>query len=258
MINPTLLHIYGTLGIKWYGVCIVTGIIVALFLVQKDAVIKKLMNSHQLENLVTFMILSAVFGGRILYLWELGQPLFSLEALAIWEGGFSVQGAIVTCLSLVPLYLYYQKIPALKSIDRLIIYVPLLQSISRLGCFFAGCCYGKATYMPWHVIYTHPESLAPLNIPLHPTQLYSSALLFFIFCFLYINKDTLSRFQGSLLCLYLAGVGIERFIVDFLRDDRGILYYHLSLQQWIAFSIVISSYIVFRLVKKYTNHYESI
>ena len=251
MINPTLLHIYGSFGIKWYGVWIVSGILLTLFLVQKDKVMQKFMRPQQLENLITFFIITAVVGARILFLWEAEQPLFSQEAIKLWSGGFSVQGSILACLIFGPLYLWYNNIPILHFLDRAFIYIPLMQSMGRLGCFFAGCCCGNITNLPWHVIYTHPESLAPLNVPLHPTQLYSSALLFILFCFLYTKKDILYRYQGALLSCYLAGVGLERFIVDFLRNDRGILYYYLSLQQWISLGIVLSSYIVFLGIKMY-------
>ena len=251
MISPTLLHIYGSFGIKWYGVCIVSGILLTLFLIQKDTVFQKLMRPQQLESLITFFIITALAGARLLFIWEAGQALFSWEAIQLWSGGFSVQGSILACLIFGPAYLWYHKIPVLHFMDRAFVYIPLMQSIGRLGCLFAGCCFGKITHVPWHIMYTHPESLAPLNVPLHPTQLYSSALLLLLFCFLYTKKDILYKYQGALLSFYLAGVGLERFIVDFLRDDRGILYYSLSLQQWISLGIVLSSYIVFLGIKKY-------
>lgn len=251
MISPTLLHIYGSFGIKWYGVCIVSGILLSLFLAQKDRTMRKLISPEQLERFITFLIVTAIVGARILFLWEAGESLFSWEAIEIWGGGLSVQGAIFACLAFGPIYLWYQKIPVVNFIDRTAIYIPLIQSIGRIGCLFAGCCCGQITHLPWHIIYTHPESLAPLNVPLHPTQLYSSALLFILFCFLYTKKDIFYKYKGALLSFYLAGVGLERFIVDFLRSDRGFLYYHLSLQQWISLGIVLSSYIVFLGIKKY-------
>ena len=251
MISPTLLHIYGSFGIKWYGVWIVSGILLTLLLVQKDRVMQRLINPEQLERLLTFLIVTAIVGARILFLWEANEPLFSWEALEMWSGGLSIQGAILACVLFGPIYLWYQKISVIHFMDRTFLYIPLMQSIGRIGCFFAGCCCGQITNLPWHIIYTHPESLAPLHVPLHPTQLYSSALLFILFCFLYTKKDILYRYQGALLSCYLAGVGLERFIVDFLRDGRGVLYYHLSLQQWISLGIVLSSYIVFLGIKKY-------
>ena len=251
MISPTLLAISGSFGIKWYGIWIVCGILLTLFFIQKDSVMQKLINPKQLENLITIMIVSAVIGARILFLWEAKEPFFSWQALEIWNGGLSVQGSIFACLLFGPLYLLHHKIPVMHFIDRTVIYIPLVRSIGRIGCLFAGCCCGQITDLPLHIIYTHPESLAPLNIPLHPTQIYSSILLFILFCFLYTKKDTLYAHKGTLLSVYLAGVGLERCIIDFLRDNRGSLYYYLSLQQWISLGIVLSSYIVFLGIKKY-------
>ena len=132
MISPTLLHIYGSFNIKWYGVCIVSGILLTLFLIQKDSVMQKLIRPQQLENLITFFIITALCGARILFLWEDGQSFFSWDALQLWSGGLSIQGAILAALICGPIYLWYKKIPVLHSMDRAFIYIPLMQSIGRI------------------------------------------------------------------------------------------------------------------------------
>ncbi len=89
-----------------------------------------------------------------------------------------------------------------ESLDIVAIYAPLLQSIARIGCLFAGCCHGIATTVPWAISYNDPTSFAPLGIPLHPTQIYSSLLLFGIFLILRFVA-TKPQPAGKILTLYL-------------------------------------------------------
>ena len=93
--------------------------------------------------------------------------------------------------------------------------------LRQVGCFFAGCCYGKACSLPWAVTFKDPRGLAPLGISLHPTQLYSSVSLFLIFAFLIFLRRT-KRFHGELFWSYILVYSIVRFFMEFLRGDpRG-------------------------------------
>ena len=85
----------------------------------------------------------------------------------------------------------------------------------------AGCCYGRPTYLPWGVTFTHPESLGPLGIKVHPTQLYESLLVLGVFLVLYHLRSR-KRFDGQLLGTYFLLAGLVRFGVEFFRGDpRG-------------------------------------
>lgn len=94
-------------------------------------------------------------------------------------------------------------------------------SIGRLGCFFAGCCYGKACDLPWAVTFTNPDSLAPIGVPLHPTQLYSALTNLFIFIFLCFFRGR-KKFDGQLFWIYVLLYGVARSILEIFRGDfRG-------------------------------------
>jgi phosphatidylglycerol:prolipoprotein diacylglycerol transferase len=101
--------------------------------------------------------------------------------------------------------------------------VALGQSIGRIGCFMAGCCYGKPTDLPWGVVFTHPLSLAPLHVSLHPTQLYASLAglaIFVVLMFLSIRK----KYQGQVFLWYLILHSTARLLVERFRgDDRGMV-----------------------------------
>jgi phosphatidylglycerol---prolipoprotein diacylglyceryl transferase len=91
-----------------------------------------------------------------------------------------------------------------------------------LGCFFAGCCYGKPTAKPWGVIFKDPASLAPLGIPLHPVQIYESIGNLLIGLFLWLQLSRRKHEPGQVFWIYVLLYGALRFAMEILRgDDRG-------------------------------------
>jgi phosphatidylglycerol:prolipoprotein diacylglycerol transferase len=122
----------------------------------------------------------------------------------------------------------------------------------RLGCFFAGCCYGKETSLPWGVLFSDSDSLAPLNVPLHPTQLYEAATSLAIFFFLKW-KENRKTFEGQIFWLFLLLYSSTRILVEMLRGDpRGSLFHGLlSTSQEIGiFLAFLSLFMLFYLKKK--------
>ena len=96
--------------------------------------------------------------------------------------------------------------------DLVATYAPLLQAISRIGCFFAGCCYGQPTLHSWAISSVECVST-------HPTQLYSAASLALLFLVMYaIRRIQLA--PGQQFCIYLFFMSLERFVVDFWRADQ--------------------------------------
>lgn len=234
---PTLLHIYGSLAIQTYGFFIVLGVLTGLFFIKKDKPLLQEIPFDQLLDLASLVILTSVIGGRLLYLAEQGTDSL-LQAIAVWDGGLSVFGAILLNLIVIPLYLYYKKIPAMLVLDRIAIYIPLIHAIARLGCFFAGCCHGKPSTCWCAVTYTHLDSLAPLNTPLIPTQLFAAFGLLCIFLFLYSHRNKTYPHPGYFLGSYLYLSGTLRFLIDFLRADHIPRLFYFSHSQIIAWCII--------------------
>ena len=256
---PYLFHIYGPIYANCYGISIAIGIIIFTYLLDHDSNRKKLINSDQLQELVLWGIILGVIGGRLL--WAASNlPMTIYEFFEIWEGGFAVLGSISAILLFVPIYLKKYQIPILPLLDLTSIYAPLLQSISRIGCFLAGCCYGIPTHMPWGIIYTHVDVAVPNElkfIAIHPTQLYSSLILFGSFLLMrYLLSKTFKK-PGQLLTSYLMLVCSERFLVDFWRADQEFFdsqYLKLfSFHQWIALGIFVTALILFINCSKKTN-----
>lgn len=231
-----LFHIYGPFAIQSFGLALCVAIIVAYLLFLRDPRTKLILANHSLESLIVSTIIFGIIGGRLLtvaldlshYTWSTWHT--------IWDGGFSLIGAIMGISIGLPIYLRIKKIAMLPFFDLITTYAPLVQSIARLGCFGAGCCHGVACSFSYAITYSDPLSFAPLGVPLHPTQLYSALLLFALFIFLYRQKSRPFA-AGTTYAFYCIGMGAERFLVDFWRGDRIIdpsLGTALSIHQYLA------------------------
>jgi phosphatidylglycerol:prolipoprotein diacylglycerol transferase len=139
-------------------------------------------------------------------------------------------------------YLEHYRLPRWKTADVWAAPLPLGHAVGRLGCFAAGCCYGRPTDVPWAVTFTDPNSLALLGLPLHPTQLYEAFGNLLIFCFLSLYRRH-RRFPGQLFWLYVLLYSCLRFFLEFFRGDpRGyIVPSLLSVSQGIALVLVVLS-----------------
>ena len=222
--NPRLLHLFGPIWINSYGLMIAIGLLITLFFSYHCSLRKKLASGDFFLNTVFLATIAGFIGGRMLFVMLDWQAFANnpIEVFFPWEGGYSLLGAFIA----IPLFLLWHlgrhNIPILSFFDLLSLYVPLLQAIARLGCFFAGCCYGLTipTKTWYSVIYTNPDALAPLYVFLHPTQLYSSIASFLIFCILRLLSIVLLDTPGKITSLFFILEGAARFTVDFWRGDR--------------------------------------
>ncbi len=217
----SIIPLYGSFSINTYGFFIVLGIIITSWLILADARRSALLSIDQYYAVLSRAIVGGFIGGRLLFTISNWQQLPTIwHFFAFWEGGFSVLGGVMLLMGVIPWYLRSHKIPVLATLDLLCTYIPLLQGISRIGCFFAGCCYGIA----WN------------SSCLHPTQLYSVGAFWLIFIFLYCAHKRLQKIPGQIFCWYLLLMGTERFVIDFWRGDREFVSAvpALSLAQLIA------------------------
>ncbi len=250
--HSEVLHICGPISIQWYGLMIFLGIIIFSWAFLKDPQRKKLISTDTFFDLIGLSIVVALLGGRLLFLLTNHEGIQSMyDCIAVWDGGFSLLGSILGLLIVIPWYLRKKGIAVFKLLDLIAIYVPLLQSISRIGCFMAGCCYGCQTCVPWAI-----ERECSL---VHPTQLYSALLLFIIFIIMrYIAQGFLKK-PGQLIMLYLTLESAERFFVDFLRGDREFFtdvgfWSVLSIHQTIALVLCVIALIVMYQISVRAHH----
>lgn len=241
-----LLPIYGPFAINTYGTIIAIALLIFLWLMHSHPKKRTDFPGADLVHLLTIGIFLGLAGGRLLYILSNIHSIKNpLDIIDVWNGGFSVLGSILSVLIGLPFFLKRSDIPVIPFFDFIAIHAALLQSISRFGCFFAGCCYGKPFTAWWSVIYHNPDTFAPLHCWLHPTQLYSAFILFLIFCFMYCIAQKKYTKNGQLISIYLLLISVERFAVDFLRADQEFFsssyLYIFSINQWISLGIASMS-----------------
>jgi phosphatidylglycerol:prolipoprotein diacylglycerol transferase len=229
---PLSIPLFGAFSLHIYGAMIALGVSAFLVAFSFDSQRKKLLTLDQVYTLVALSIVTGVLGGKLLYLAECARECSSVgELFSFWNAGFSVLGAFIAVPVSMSWYMRTHHLPIIPSFDRAVIYVPLTFAISRLGCFFAGCCYGIPTSCFTGILYTDPECLAPLYEYLHPTQLYSAGLEFLLFIFLFTLGQKKLKKTGQLFGTYFILMGMERFMVDFLRGDRTLVSDSFSFSQ---------------------------
>ena len=240
---PKLLHIFGPVWIHSYGVMIAVGFLVFIYFLSKNSKRIQLISNEDFLNSLFIGLSAGIIGGRlifVLYEWELFADNF-WQIFYPWIGGFGIMGSILGVLLVVPPYLKFKKVKVLPFLDVIAIYAGLLEGFGRIGCFFAGCCYGAQVGINacCSVVFKNPDGLAPLNIALHPTQIYSSLLSFLVFLIIYFRAKYFSYKNGELIFSFLFLSSLSRFCVDFLRGDRDFLsgFDLFSYYQIVALSI---------------------
>jgi len=185
--------------------------------------------SQTIFDLGLYLLISAVVGARIFHVLQHRDSYESLiDIIGIWRGGLSglaFYGGFILALVVGILYLRAKKLSVAEVTDIIAPSMILGVSIGRIGCFLAGCCFGKPTSLPWGVTFPE-ESMAWIEIGaqrVHPTQLYSVVSLFSISIILLILQKHM-KFPGQLFILSILMYSIHRFLIDFLRyytpDER--------------------------------------
>ena len=248
--HPILFKI-GPITIYTYGVLIATAFFLGLAL----AVIQARMEGedlHKIMDLGFYILLSAVVGSRLLYIAVEFREYLSnpLRIFKVWEGGLVFYGGFIMAMAVVIIYVKKNEMSLWKVGDILAPSVAIGQGVGRLGCFFAGCCYGRETDVPWAVIFKNPNTLAPMDVHLHPTQLYDSANGFIIFAALLILRK-FKKFDGQLFWTYTLLYAVGRFIVEIFRgDERGFVTASLSTSQFIAIPLFAVSIVMLIKLKR--------
>ena len=235
----------GSFRIYAYGFFIVVGFVIAAILavlkIRKSDVRISLENA---ADLFFYTVLSAFLGSRLFFVlinFDIYRE-YPLRMFKIWEGGLVFYGGLIPAAMVAFGYMRWHGLPVWKLADLISPLIALGLCFGRVGCFFAGCCYGKETSLPWAIVFKNPDSLARLNVPLHPTQLYDAANGLAIFFFLsWLSKR--KTFDGQIFWLFLFLYSITRFFIEMFRGDpRGFLLGDLlSTSQGIGVLLAISS-----------------
>lgn len=250
--NPVLLQI-GPLTLRWYGAMITTACLLGLWLARKEAERNEI-GKERVEEFFAYALISAIIGARLYYVAFTDPTRFwndPLSAMAIWEGGLAIHGAIIGGLLAGIFFTRKHGILFWKFADTLTPSLILGQAIGRIGCFFNGDAHGYPTDMPWGIVYS-PESPAGQMFPgqtLHPTQLYEMVINLAIFGFLWVFRKRITT-QGTLFLLYVILYSVGRIFVEHFRADKLTYFNNISAAQSIGAVGIVSALIIMLLVNR--------
>ena len=244
-----ILYQLGPITIYTYGVLVAGGVLLGLWYARRQAP-RAGLRRRAVWNLGIYMIFGALVVSKLWLVFSdwsyyAANPRDILSIATLQSAGTFYGGVLGAALAIF-LYARIQKMPLLPVFDTFAAAVPLGHAIGRLGCFAAGCCYGKPTTLPWGVTFTNETAGrlvgTPLNVPLHPTQLYEAAAEFLNFLLL-VWLGGRQRFAGQMLGAYFILYGIERGIIEFFRGDPGrtlMLHGTLSLMQIVSVALIFT------------------
>lgn len=241
----------GPLALPTYGILLVLGMLAGLWVVTRQAR-KEGLVAETISDMAVYAIIAGLIGAKVLLL-IVEWPYYShnpRELLSLFQSGGVFYGGLLGAIPVAFWYARRHRLDGWKTADVLAPGVVLGQAVGRIGCFMAGCCYGRPTDVAWAVtfrdLYANRNVGTPLDTPLHPTQLYESAACFLILGFL-LWMAPRKRFHGQVVLAYVVLYAVARFVVEFFRGDaiRGfVMGGRLSTSQFIAVLMVVASALV--------------
>lgn len=243
-IDPVLVEI-GPLVIRWYALAYIAGIVLGWRLARRLAPLRPVAATpEQIDDFVTWVTLGIILGGRLGYVlfYQPGTYLRDpLAALAVWQGGMSFHGGAAGVIIAIVLFARRHKLDMLALADRTTAVVPIGLFFGRVANFINGELWGRATDVPWAMVFPHagPE-------PRHPSQLYQAGLegvaLFALLMALVWNPAARAR-RGFVSGAFLAGYGVARFIGEFFRQPDahlGFLFAGATMGQLLSVPMILA------------------
>ena len=264
---PDLVDI-GFLHLKTYGACMAVGFLLCWKLIEG------LSGRKDLSNLLVSLMVSGIIGSRVAYVIEHWSKEFAprpAEVFAVWNGGLMFYGGLILAIVVFVVWCVVKKENAFGLADLLATVVPLGHAFGRIGCFFYGCCYGRASesvcavcfprFSPaWHEQVTKGllQSSAACSLPVLPTQLFEAAALLVLFAFLFVR--CLRRREGTAgnLSYYLTGYAIIRFGIEYLRGDPRAEIGPFSISQTISIGMFVCGLVILGLRKHLGSRQNSV
>ena len=218
-INPVAFTI-GSFSLRWYAVIVLLAVV---FLVWWSARFAKSAGYGKdfVFGAVLWAVPLGVIGAKLIHVADDLSYYVAHPADIASPGGFAIFGAILGALLGVWIYCRIRRVSFAPLGDVMAPGIILAQAIGRIGCTINGCCYGASSYLLWAVTWTHPNTYAPLGMPVHPTQIYELLWDLLVFAILWwILRGRLKQ-PGALFAAYLALYSLGSFFIRFLRGDAS-------------------------------------
>lgn len=233
------------INIYWYGIIIVSAIIIALILCKKDDG-KYGVRFSTILDLSIYVLPISIICARLYYV-VFNYTLYENDIFKILDfrtGGLAIYGGIIGAIVTIIIYCKIKKHNLLDLLDYIAPYLALGQAIGRWGNFINIEAYGKETTLPWRMGITE----IGVYKEVHPTFLYESISTFLIFILLILIKNR-RKFKGQITYMYFALYGFIRMLIEDLRVD-SLVYQNIKVSQLISvvFFVVFSGILVYKLI----------
>jgi phosphatidylglycerol:prolipoprotein diacylglycerol transferase len=241
---PILFHI-GDWPVYSYGVLLAAAYLIGLQL----AVVRARragVDPAKVMDLGIYLIIAALVGAKLMLIlvdWDYfrQQPR---ELLSLVRAGGVFYGGLIAAVVVGVLLVRRYQLPVWATGDLMAPGIALGHVVGRFGCLLAGCCYGRPTDAWWAITFTNPVANqnvgTPLNIGLHPTQLYDAGAELLILILLLLTERRGRPFAGRTFWSYMGLYAISRFIIEFFRGDlqRGVVVGEISTSQFVSLLLV--------------------
>ncbi|SVA73377.1 uncharacterized protein METZ01_LOCUS126231 [marine metagenome] len=251
--DPVAIQIF-SIEIRWYSLAYIFGILIG-WLYCKKILIKDKNISKLFDDLISYLIIGIILGGRLGYVIFYNLEYFlsnPIEILMIWHGGMSFHGGLLGVLASTIIYAKKHNVNKFIFLDLIAGSAPIGIFLGRIANFVNSELYGRETNILWSVIFTKID-----NITRHPSQIYEALLegviLFFIL-FFFIKKNYLLK-PGLISSLFLIFYSLFRFLVEFFRvpdEQVGFIYLNLTIGQIISLIFLSFGFYLF-FIKKNEN-----
>ncbi len=241
---PVLFEI-GPLRIYTYGLMMAIGILVAILVARKLAP-KISVDPEKMTDMAMFAVLGGLVGAYVNYIISYDWSRFKADPLSVlrfWNEGLVFLGGLIGGLIFALIFIRRQKWSFWEIADICAIAIPLAYGFGRIGCFFAGCCYGEACELPWAI--TFPGQM----VARHPTQLYSMLLGFGLAAFAYFFRPK-RRFAGQSFLFYMFFYGLGRGIIELLRIEPTVFGTNLSVAQFTGILLMVVAVVLYPILRK--------
>lgn len=228
-----------------YGTAMLVGVVLGWLIVKRLG--RRVAPGAPWPDLYLGMIVAGLVGAKVLYA-AVELPGLLAGRVSWWDvlaaGGVWL-GAVLGGAVFGIYFMRRNSMPPGRTMNVFFTGLPLAHAVGRVGCFFAGCCYGAACAKPWAVTYTSELAAryagTPLGVPLHPSPLYEVVLELgnFALCLLWWRHGEPPAW--AVVFTWVGLYGVERFVLEFFRGDpRGTLW-GLSTSQWLTAAMVLAA-----------------
>ncbi|MBI4358292.1 MAG: prolipoprotein diacylglyceryl transferase [Candidatus Omnitrophica bacterium] len=228
-----VLFSFGPIRLYSYGLLVALGVLLAVLLLRINA-----RGTSVHPDTVVDLAIVTVIGGfamaRAFYVVQFWNYFRNapLDIFKMWQGGIILYGGLVGGILGFTFFIWVRHLPFMTLLDLFVPATALAQAFGRIGCFLNGCCFGKASQVPWAV------SFPFLKEPVHPTQLYEAFYCFLLTGLLLFLWNRRFR-TGTVAAAYFILYPMGRFVIEFFRGDSQVILFHLTLNQWISFGFVL-------------------